>query len=80
MPSSIQIDVRIERGVFMNRPTRAIVYGVVSGLVAVVITVVLLGFYTNWENRQRPTFIREELAWFGVFSILSGLSEWYRRK
>jgi hypothetical protein len=69
-----------KRGVFMNRPTRAIVYGILSGLVAVVITVVLLGFYTNWANTQRPTFIREELAWFGVFSILSGLSEWYRRR
>jgi hypothetical protein len=64
----------------MNRLARAIVYGVLSGLVAVVITVFLLGFYTNWANTQRPTFIREELAWFGVFSMLSGLSAWYRRR
>ena len=47
---------------------------------APILVVVILGFYTNWDNTQRPTFIREELAWFGVFSILSGLSEWYRKR
>ena len=64
----------------MNRLARAITYGILSGLIAVVITVVLLGFYTNWANTQRSTFLREESAWFGVFSILSGLGEWYRRR
>jgi hypothetical protein len=69
-----------EQGDLMNRLTRAIGYGVASGLVAVVLVVFILGFYTNWANTQRPTFIREELAWFEVFSILSGLSESYRKR
>ena len=64
----------------MNRVVRAVVYGIASGLVAVVITVVLLGLMYNWENVHRPTFIREELAWFGVFSILNGLSTYYHDK
>jgi hypothetical protein len=64
----------------MNKLTRAVLYGVASGLIAVVITVVIIGLMTNWQNTQRPTFVREELAWFGVFAILSGLNEWYGEK
>jgi len=64
----------------MKPLTRAVVFGVASGLLAVAITVVVIGLMTNWENTHRPTFVREELAWFGVFSIISGLTVWYREK
>ncbi len=64
----------------MNSLTKAVVFGVGSGLLAVAITVVIIGLMTNWENTHRPTFVREELAWFGVFSILSGFNVWYREK
>ena len=64
----------------MNPLARAVVFGVVSGLLAVAITVVVIGLMTNWENTRRSTFVREELAWFGVFSIITGLNVWYREK
>jgi hypothetical protein len=52
----------------------------VSGLVAVLITVVILGLMEHWGRTQRPTFIREELTWFGVFSMVTGLNVWHRWK
>jgi hypothetical protein len=64
----------------MNRLTRTILYAVASGLAAVVVTVILIGLLTKWDNTQRSTFIQDELAWFGVFAILNGVSEWYREK
>ena len=64
----------------MSRLTKAIVYGVASGLIAVVAAIVILGFMYNWENTSRPTFVREELAWFGVFTIVSGLNTWFSSK
>jgi hypothetical protein len=64
----------------MSPLTKAVVFGVASGLLAVAITVVIIGLMTNWENTHRPTFVREESAWFGVFSILSGLNVRYRER
>jgi hypothetical protein len=64
----------------MSRLTRAIVHGLAGGLFAVVGAVIIIGLMTNWENLRRPTFIREELAWFGVCTILDGLNTWYTTK
>lgn len=64
----------------MSRLTKAIVYGIATGLIATVVTIVIVGFLDNWANTSRPTFVREELAWFGVISIITGLNTWYSSK
>jgi hypothetical protein len=64
----------------VNKLGRTVLNGTAPGLIAVVITVIVVGLITSWASTHRPRFVRAELAWFGFFSILSGLQEWSRAK